>query len=117
MTTIPETMRALVLSGKGFEHLALKEIPVPRPGPKQLLARVDAAGVCTSLIKIVEQGAEHRHLAVVEGNAVSDLRRSSRMRREHDHRGTTPGPGPHRSEPSVLTFPAKLAALPVLRDA
>jgi L-sorbose 1-phosphate reductase len=60
---LPETMRALVLSGRGFERLAVREVPVPRPGPKQLVARVDAAGVCTSLIKIVEQGAEHRHLA------------------------------------------------------
>ncbi len=60
---IPETMRALVLSGTGFDNLALKEVPVNRPGPKQLLARVDAAGVCTSLIKLIEQGPAHRHLA------------------------------------------------------
>ena len=62
-TPIPETMRALVLSGTGFDHVALKEVPVRRPGPKQLLARVDAAGVCTSLIKLIEQGAKHSHLA------------------------------------------------------
>jgi threonine dehydrogenase-like Zn-dependent dehydrogenase len=62
-TTIPETMRALVLSGTGFDHVALQEVPVQRPGPQQLLARVDAAGVCTSLIKLIEQGSEHRHLA------------------------------------------------------
>ncbi len=60
---IPETMRALVLSGTGFESVALKEVPVTRPGPNQLLARVDAAGVCTSLIKLIEQGPGHRHLA------------------------------------------------------
>ncbi len=62
-TTVPETMRALVLSGTGFDHVALQEVPVPRPGSGQLLARVDAAGVCTSLIKLIEQGSEHRHLA------------------------------------------------------
>ncbi len=60
---IPDTMRALVLSGTGFENVALKEVPVSRPGPNQLLARVDAAGVCTSLIKLIEQGPAHRHLA------------------------------------------------------
>ena len=34
-------------------------MPVPRPGPRQLLARVDAAGICTSVNKLVDQGAEH----------------------------------------------------------
>ncbi len=61
--SIPTTMRALVLSGTGFDHVALQEVPVPRPGPRQLLARVDAAGVCTSLIKLIEQGGQHSHLA------------------------------------------------------
>ena len=59
---IPATMRALVLSGTGFANLAVREIPVPRPGPEQILARVDAAGICTSLIKIVEQGPAHSQL-------------------------------------------------------
>ena len=44
---VPETMKATVLSGVGFENIITKEVPVPEPGPKQLLARVDAAGVCT----------------------------------------------------------------------
>jgi threonine dehydrogenase-like Zn-dependent dehydrogenase len=57
--TIPSQMRALVLSGKGFENLAIRLVPTPRPGPRQLLARVDAAGICTSLIKLVEQGSDH----------------------------------------------------------
>ncbi len=59
---IPETMRALVLDGTGFDHLAVRRVPVPRPGPRQLLARVDAAGICTSLIKLVEQGPDHNYL-------------------------------------------------------
>jgi L-iditol 2-dehydrogenase len=37
-------------------------VPTPRPGPRQLLARVDAAGICTSLIKLVEQGPVHQFL-------------------------------------------------------
>ena len=57
--TLPTTMRALVLDGPGFEHLRVREVPVPRPGPDQLLARVDAAGICTSLIKLIEQGSKH----------------------------------------------------------
>ncbi len=59
---IPERMRAVVLDGAGFEHLAVRDVPVPDPGPRQMLARVDAAGVCTSLIKIVEQGANHSQI-------------------------------------------------------
>jgi L-iditol 2-dehydrogenase len=37
-------------------------VDVPQPGPNQILARVDAAGVCTSILKILAQGAEHTYL-------------------------------------------------------
>jgi len=57
--SIPAEMRALVLDGTGADHLAVRTVPVPRPGPGQLLARVDAAGVCTSLLKLIAQGADH----------------------------------------------------------
>ena len=56
---IPAEMRALVLDGTGFSHLAVRSAPTPRPGPRQMLARVDAAGICTSLIKLIEQGSNH----------------------------------------------------------
>ncbi len=62
-------MRALTLSGTGFEHLRLATVPTPRPGPEQLLARVDAAGICTSLIKLVEQGPRHPYLYGWDVNA------------------------------------------------
>jgi L-iditol 2-dehydrogenase len=55
-------MRALVLDGTGFEHLRVETVPTPRPGPRQVLARVDSAGICTSLIKLVEQGPAHAFL-------------------------------------------------------
>ena len=57
--TIPDEMRAVVLDGIGFSHLGVRRVPTPRPGPRQMLARVDAAGICTSLIKLVEQGPNH----------------------------------------------------------
>ena len=56
---IPRTMQALVASGSGFDNLELREVPVPEIGPNQLLARVDAAGVCTSIIKLIAQGEKH----------------------------------------------------------
>jgi len=59
---IPRHMRALVLDGIGFEHLRVERVPTPRPGPRQILARVDCAGICTSLIKLVEQGPAHAFL-------------------------------------------------------
>jgi threonine dehydrogenase-like Zn-dependent dehydrogenase len=60
--SIPLDMRALLLSGVGFGHLQVQRMPTPRPGPRQMLARVDAAGICTSLIKLVEQGPAHPQL-------------------------------------------------------
>lgn len=62
MHGVPETMRALVLDGIGFEHLHVARVPTPEPGPRQLLARVDCAGICTSLVKLVEQGPAHELL-------------------------------------------------------
>ncbi len=59
---VPSTMRALVASGRGMENLAVATVPVPEPGPNQLLARVDAAGVCTSNLKLIAQGADHTYL-------------------------------------------------------
>ena len=43
--TTPAKMRAVVLDGAGFDHLGVREIPTPRPGPRQMLAHIsDAAG-------------------------------------------------------------------------
>ncbi len=58
----PEEMRAFVLNGVGFDHASIRTAQTPRPGPNQLLARVDAAGICTSLIKLIEQGPDHKQL-------------------------------------------------------
>ncbi len=56
---IPQAMQALVAKGAGSENLSVCRIPVPEIGPDQLLGRVDAAGVCTSVLKICEQGPRH----------------------------------------------------------
>lgn len=57
--TIPSTMRAVRLHGKGFENIRVDTIPVPQPNENQVLVRVDAAGVCSSILKLVAQGSEH----------------------------------------------------------
>lgn len=59
---VPKKMKAVVMSGKGFENVSVREVAVPEPGPNQILARVDAAGVCTSILKILAQGADHTYL-------------------------------------------------------
>ena len=56
-------MTALVLAGKGFENLSLRQIPVPRPGPHQFLARVDAVFACSSDGKLIESGKDHPLMA------------------------------------------------------
>jgi threonine dehydrogenase-like Zn-dependent dehydrogenase len=60
---IPSEMLALVLSGKGFENLSLKRIPVSRPGPNQFLGRVDAVFACSSDGKLIESGKDHPLMA------------------------------------------------------
>ena len=52
-------MLAVRLHGKGFENIKVDTIPVPEPNDNQALARVDAAGVCSSILKLVAQGSEH----------------------------------------------------------
>lgn len=55
-------MRAVRLHGRGFEKISIDNIPVPEPNDNQLLVRVDAAGVCSSILKLIAQGSEHTFL-------------------------------------------------------
>ena len=57
--TIPSTMQAVIARGRGFENLKVAEVPIPQINSNQLLARVDAAGVCTSILKLIDQGSDH----------------------------------------------------------
>ncbi len=56
---IPETMAAVRLHGTGFENIRVESVPVPQPNDHQALVRVDAAGVCSSILKLVAQGSDH----------------------------------------------------------
>lgn len=54
-------MRAVRLHGKGIENVTIDTVPVPAPNENQALARVDAAGVCSSNLKILAQASEHTY--------------------------------------------------------
>ena len=57
--SLPESMLALRLHGPGMDSLRFDEVPTPRPGPGQLVGRVDAVIACASDNKIIDQGGEH----------------------------------------------------------
>ncbi len=65
-TPVPATQQAWLIYGAGMENVGRDgrpvEIAVPQPGPEQLLARIDAAGICFSDIKIIKQGGDHPRL-------------------------------------------------------
>ena len=60
---LPRTMRAVRCVGP--EDYRLEEVPVPQPGPQEVLIRVDACGICASDVKCfigapLFWGDEHR---------------------------------------------------------
>jgi len=63
---VPPTMRAWPLTGAGFQSLGRSRQPVtvsvPKPGPRELLLRVDAVGICFSDVKLIRAGADHPRL-------------------------------------------------------
>jgi L-iditol 2-dehydrogenase len=54
MTTLPSRMRAAVLVRPG--QVEMREVPVPAPGPGELLVRVDAALTCGTDLKTFQRG-------------------------------------------------------------
>lgn len=81
-TPLPEKNRLWPLYGPGFENLGERgapiEVPLPQPGPDELLVRHDAVGICYSDIKVIAAGQDHpriyrdmRSEPVVLGHEVS----------------------------------------------
>jgi len=66
---MPEVMRAMVLQKQG-EPLELHQIPVPEPGPDQVLIRVHACGVCRTDLHIVDGELEHPRLPLILGHQI-----------------------------------------------
>lgn len=65
----PELMRAMVLDRPG-EKLKLKRIPVPVPGPEQVLIRVHACGVCRTDLHILDGELAGPKLPLIPGHEI-----------------------------------------------
>jgi propanol-preferring alcohol dehydrogenase len=67
---IPETMRAMVLEARG-RPLRQMELPVPRPGPDQLLVRIHACGVCRTDLHIQDGDLNEPKLPLILGHEIA----------------------------------------------
>lgn len=54
----PDTQAAVLLEGPNALRLSTTK-PVPAPGPRQILARTEAVGLCFSDLKLLHQFSEH----------------------------------------------------------
>jgi propanol-preferring alcohol dehydrogenase len=66
---VPEKMRAMVLEAAGAP-LQAREVPVPRPGPEQVLIRVQACGVCRTDLHVVDGELSHPKLPLILGHEI-----------------------------------------------
>lgn len=93
---LPAVNRIWPLYGAGFENLGADgapiAVPMPEPGPDELLVRHDACGLCFSDIKVIKQGQEHTRIfkdmktdPVVLGHEVSMtvVRVGEKLRRQY----------------------------------
>lgn len=65
----PATMRAMLLVEAG-RPLQLREVPVPRPGPGQVLIRVHACGVCRTDLHVVDGELTNPKLPLILGHEI-----------------------------------------------
>jgi propanol-preferring alcohol dehydrogenase len=66
---IPKYMRAMLFNQPG-QPLELQEIPVPVPGPNQVLVRVLACGVCRTDLHIIDGDLRRPKLPLVLGHEI-----------------------------------------------
>jgi alcohol dehydrogenase, propanol-preferring len=67
-----ETMRAMVLPRPGMA-LELREVPIPRPGPDEVLVRVEACGVCRTDLHLIDGELPDPRLPLVPGHEVAGV--------------------------------------------
>ncbi len=68
-SALPRQMRAMVLE-RPNQPLRLLELPVPSPGPGQLLMRVAACGVCRTDLHIVDGELPEPKLPLIPGHEI-----------------------------------------------
>ncbi len=66
---IPEKMQAMVLEASGKPLRAMK-VPIPRPGPRQVLIKVNACGVCRTDLHIVDGELLTPKLPLIPGHEI-----------------------------------------------
>ncbi len=66
---IPTTMRAMLLEQPG-QPLRLQEMPVPQPGPEQVLLKVRACGVCRTDLHILDGELTEPKLPLIPGHQI-----------------------------------------------
>jgi propanol-preferring alcohol dehydrogenase len=67
---VPDIMRAMVLEAPGAP-LNLFQVPVPSPGPDQVLIRVNACGVCRTDLHIMDGDLKHPKLPLIMGHQIA----------------------------------------------
>jgi propanol-preferring alcohol dehydrogenase len=67
--TIPKTMRAMILEGQK-ESLMERIVPVPRPGPDQILVKIHACGVCRTDLHIIDGDLQSPKLPLIPGHEI-----------------------------------------------
>jgi len=67
---VPEIMRAMVFEKVG-QPLQLKEAPVPKPGPGQVLVQVQACGVCRTDLHIIDEELTEPKLPLILGHQIA----------------------------------------------
>ena len=65
----PASMQAMVMERRG-EPLRLAEIPVPEPGPNQILIKVAACGVCRTDLHVFDGELTEPKLPLVLGHEI-----------------------------------------------
>lgn len=66
---IPDTMHAMVLQKTGTS-LVYRKMPVPKPGPDQVLIKVRACGVCRTDLHVVDGELPDPKLPIIPGHEI-----------------------------------------------
>lgn len=69
---LPDSMHAMVLEAIK-QRLVLKTVPVPVPGPEEVLIKVIACGVCRTDLHIVDGELEHPKLPLIPGHEITGI--------------------------------------------